>query len=166
MVKLHEMEILINHLSLTGEKEQKEETLPVRLAAELAQVDAADLAAALGASFTAQVASQRAVRRQGLQEYFVQRQVVGAQPFRSRRRDVHLGVTVGAKHRDGDGGSVLLHRFFASARRHRERLQPADTVGAEGVQTREDFRVPVQAFTRVTNRSRVHQEPAVFIFRA
>lgn len=137
------------------EQNRIEQVRPVCLAAELAQVDAADLAAALSVSFAAQVASQRAVRDQGLQEYFVERQVVGAQPGRSRRRNVHLGVTVGTEHCNGDGGSVpRLHRW--AARGHRKRLELGDTVRTEGVQTGEDFRLPVQAFTRVTDRSRVN----------
>lgn len=118
------------------------------LAAELAQVDAADLAAALGVSLAAQVASQRPVRNQRFQEDLVQRQVVSGQPGRSRRRDIHLGVTVWTEHRY----SFRLRRLTVTAtllvvpvaaRRQRERLQLADTIGAEGVQTREDPGVPV-----------------------
>lgn len=86
-------------------------TPPVCLAAELAQVQAAHLAAALGASFAAQVAAQRAVAHQGLQEYLVQRQVVCAEPGRSGLGDIHLGVTLGAEHGERQRVSVLLRRL-------------------------------------------------------
>lgn len=125
------------------------------LAAELAQVDATQLAAALGGSFAAQVAAQRAVRLQALPEHLVQSQVVGAQTLGPRRREVHLGVTVGTQH--GDGGSLLSGRrprgSPADVRgRHGEGLQLPDAVRAEGVQARQDFGLPVQPLTHVANR--------------
>lgn len=137
--------------------------------AELAQVDAAHLAAALGIAFAAKVATQQAIRHQGLQQDIVQRQVVRAQPVRSAQRNVHFGVTLGTENRDG--GSVLLHRAIrgrvpAVTRRHGKRLQLANALGAEGVQTGEDFRIPVQAFTHITHRLRVHQGSVSFRFRA
>lgn len=135
------------------------------LAAELAQVDAANLAAALGCSFAAQVAAQRAVRRQTLPKHLVQRQVVGAQTLGSGRRQVHLGVTGGTQH--GDAGSVLARSFAPADVRggHREGLQLPDTVRAEGVQTREDFRLPVQASAHVTHRLPVHRDPVMVLIR-
>lgn len=134
------------------------------LAAELAQVEAAKLAAALSGSFPAQVAPQRAVRHQALPEHLVQSQVVGAQTLRPRRGEVHLGVTVGTQHRDG--GSLLSGRSPggspANVRgRHGEGLQLPDTVRAEGVQTRQDFGLPVQPFTHVTNSPSVRRDPVL-----
>lgn len=146
----------------------EKQTPPVCLAAELAQVEAADLAAALGASFPAQVAAQRAIAHQRLREHLIQRQVVAAQPPRPGRRELHLGVTVGAEH--GDGGSVLLVQHLPAPGGvppggHRERLQLADTVQAEGVQAGEDLGLPVQALTHVTHRPRVPRQPVLFVFR-
>lgn len=150
-----------NAAQLTQQR-QRRPFLPVSLAAELAQVDAAKLAAALSGSFPAQVAPQRAVRHQALPENLVEGQVVGTQTLGPRRREVHLGVTVGTQHRDGR--SILSKRSPgcspADVRgRDGEGLQLPDAVGAEGVQTRQDFGLPVQPFTHVTNRPRVLRDP-------
>ena len=131
----------------------------MRLAAEPAQVHAAHLAAALRASLSAQVAPQGAVRHQGLQENLVQRQVVRAKPAGSGRGDVHLGVAGGTQHRDG--GQLLPRRAA-----HRERLQLADAFGAEGVQTGEDFGVPVQALAYTTHRPGLRRGSASLQLRA
>lgn len=144
---------------------------PVGLAAELAQVEAAELAAALGGSFPAQVAAQRAVRHQALPEHLVQRQVVGAQTLGPRRREVHLGVAVGTQHRDrgpvlrgsgggGGGGSPADVR-----RGHGKWFQLSDTVQAEGMQTRQDFGLSVQPFAHVAKRPLVPRSPVTVHIR-
>lgn len=122
---------------------------PVGLRAELAQADAARLAAAHRAPFAAEVAAQRAAGHQSFQEDLVQRQVVGAQPARSGRREVHLGVAVRTQHRHTVRGGVRAG--------HREGLEAGDAVGAEGVQTGEDPGVPEQTPTRGADRSGVRR---------
>lgn len=119
-------------------------------AAELTQVEAAQLAAALGGSFPAQVATQRAVRAQALPEHLVQSQVVCGQTLGPRRGQVHLGVTVRTQH--GDRGSVLPCRPGPGGGGHGEGLQLADAVRAEGVQTRQQFGLPVDPITHRAQR--------------
>lgn len=137
------------------------------LAAELAEVDAADLAALLGLSLPAQVAAQRTVRHQGLQEDLVQRQVVGAQPLRAGRRKVYLSVTDRTEHGDGGPARFPAPRLPGSlrpaprapGRAHGEGLQLADAVGAEGVQAGQDLGLSVQALTHGAQRPGVHRAP-------